>query len=129
MPSGNRPRPRRSPATSPAQFPAARLLPRPHGFEGLGPLLIQAYTNDRAVAKREDLGVARRYFDPVSTPSHHDVGDDNVLARVDEFLRLDSEVVEQIQPLLREAFDRLDAAIDALLGTARSRPINLSVRV
>src|SRR2546430_6156315 len=41
----------RSPATSPAQYCAAWLLPQPHGFQGVGTVRVCVEARDQAVAE------------------------------------------------------------------------------
>src|SRR3954447_13292551 len=63
MPSGNRPRPRRSPAT--------RLSPQAHGFEGLLLVVVVPQLHDLAIAKRRNHGIETGQFDAASPALGH----------------------------------------------------------
>src|SRR5690349_13089265 len=98
--------PRRWPATSPAQYRAARLLLQPHGFESLRLAVEGSVANHLAIAEGPqlagsalDLPVA-----PLRAPPH--AGEDqDVIAHLDELLGFLPEPVPRLEPVTGRLLD------------------------
>src|SRR2546430_10449981 len=103
-----------------------RLLPQPHGFEGLGPLLVETPPDDASVTKGHDLHASRRNLYAVPTPHARSVRHHDVVADIDELVRSDGDPVERVDEGAPEASARVVAAIDARFDTTGARPIALS---
>src|SRR4051794_41679881 len=88
------------------------LLRERHGFEGSFLVLEEPVPHDLAVVQPPGRGTARINLDSVPSSEVRAVGDDNVVPDVDESLRPDIDLLEEIEPLHPEAPDLFDATVN-----------------
>jgi hypothetical protein len=104
-----------------------RLLPQPHGFEGLRAVLIEAEPDHSAPAERPDPGRTSLHLDLTTARCVGSQGHNHVLPGLDEVVGLDPNGF----PGLDESLNPVSPLIGALyprVKTDRTRHVELAVR-
>jgi hypothetical protein len=107
------------------------LLRKPHGFEGLGPVVVDRSPYELSVAHGPYGGWSRLDFDPTSLAAraYLDMHENAILPDPDEVPRLHVHVFPRRQKVLEHPPNGFATVIDSGVGADRSREVVFEIRM